>query len=353
MAIRVALDESNPANQYVEQMGLRHVLSTGESTPDWDESRQNTGLHVIKSHQDVKRFVESIAQLKKGPNDEVIDAIKYGMAELGRNVVQHSHSPIGGVAIAQYFPDRDALQISVCDCGQGVLKALQTAHTDLRNDREGLKFAVLPHVSGAFESGMYSSSDNAGLGLFFTKEIAWRAGGSFWLASGKALLGVTSEDVSGRNRIYRKINTLSGTSVTMDVPNKGLEDFAGLLTVCRNLASDARRSSGEAGLDFLSSMPELDDVLIVQVGDFNEDVERAAKIRNETIVPSINAGDMLVLDFGGARFATQSFVHALLYEAFQTQGSLSRLSFLNCTEPTEEAIRAVAAYGASYRQCIG
>lgn len=352
ISVRASLSPRNAANVYVDQMGLNHVLANGTSMPDWDHSQQNTGLHVIRNHQDVTRFVNSAVQLGVGPGDDTMDALKYGMAELGRNVVQHSDSVIGAVAIAQYFPDRDSLQISVSDCGRGVLAALSTTYPELSNDREALKLAVLPHVSGAFRKGMYSASDNAGLGLFFTKEICWRAGGSFWLVSRKALLGVDGEDASGRDRIYRNINAWGGTSVTMHLPAKGVHDFGNLLHVCRTLAADARKESGSAGLDFLIERPDLDDIEFIQVGSFSEDVEQARSVRTERIIPAMTRGELIVLDFAGARFATQSFVHALLNDAFQIPGSLCRLSFINCTGSTEEAIRAVAAYAASYQLCV-
>lgn len=307
---------------------------------------------MITTHRDVTRFVESTAQLGPGPDDETIDALKYGMAELGRNVVQHSLSRVGGVAIAQYFPDRQAIQISVCDCGRGILQALRASYPELKSEMESLKLAVLPHTSGAFSGGMYSASENAGLGLFFVKEISWRAGGSFWLVSNRALLGVQGHDAAGRDRIYRTINSWEGTSVTMDLPATGVLDFGGLLQTCRSLAAAARASSGPAGLDFLAKMPELPGVRLIAVGSFAEDVERAAIVRTKEIIPALQDGQMLVLDFAGARFATQSFVHALLNDAFKIEGSLFRLSFLNCTSSTEEAIRLVAAYAASYQQCV-
>jgi hypothetical protein len=351
--VSATLASRNPANVYVGQMGLNHVLATGTSTPEWDNSSQNTGLHVIRNHQDVIRFVQSAVQLGAGPNDDTMDALKYGMAELGRNVVQHSGSSIGGVAIAQYFPARNALQISVCDAGRGVHSSLSRTYPELKTDLEALKLAVLPHVSGAFQQGVYSGSENAGLGLFFGKEICWRAGGSFWLASQRALLGVTQKDDAGQNRVYRQIEQFNGTSVTMDLPASGVEDFGSLLQVCRTLAADARASSGCAGLDFLDKLPDLDDLAIVSVETFSEDVEQAAVVRSQQILPALQAGEMIVMDFNGVRFATQSFIHALLNDAFRVPGSLCRLSFINCSASTEEAVRAVAAYAASYRQCIG
>ncbi len=51
---------------------------------------------------------------------------------------------------------------------------------------KALKFSLLPHVSGTFGRSEYSSmQDNAGLGLFFIKEITTRAGGGFFLAPGR------------------------------------------------------------------------------------------------------------------------------------------------------------------------
>lgn len=349
---RAILEHSNPANKYLLQMGLHEVLETETSTPDWDDSAQNTGLHIINQHPDVIRFIDSLKVLDLNRNDETSDALQYCVAEIGRNVVQHAESSSGGVAMAQVFPDREAVQITVCDSGRGVLSALQETHPELRNDLEALKAAVLPHFSGAFKSGTYSASDNAGLGLFFTKEIAWRAGGSFYLVSGKDILSEHASKDLEPSRLYTKVNGRIGTSVTVDIPIDRLVDFANLLELCRELARTARKSPGEAGLDFLRELPDIDEVAVVHVGEFSENVERAAIVRDNLLLPAMLNGDMVVLDFSGARFATQSFIHALLNDALKSPGSLTRLSFVNCTKSTEEAIRAVAAYAATYRLCI-
>ncbi|HQU45805.1 MAG TPA: hypothetical protein PK867_23525, partial [Pirellulales bacterium] len=66
-------------------------------------------------------------------------------------------------------------------------------YPEIQNETEAVKLAVLPHVSGAFGEG-FAGSNNAGLGLFFTKEICWRSGGSFWIVSNDALLGIQDAD---------------------------------------------------------------------------------------------------------------------------------------------------------------
>jgi len=351
LEVRAEIDPFNPANQYVRSMGLEHVLETGESTPAWDESTQNTGLHVLRSHADVQRFVQSASQLHGGPSSETLDALKYGMAELGRNVIQHAASPVGGVAMAQYFPEARTVQISISDRGVGLCESLRTNYPELRGDLEAAKLAILPHASGAaMNGGPYFSLENAGLGLFFCKEIAWRAEGSFWLASQSALLGVRGDDQAAQHRVYRRINTWAGTSVTMHFPADGVGEFADLLQMCQVLARTAKSSSGEAGLDFLDELPEDFDGPRLSIADFAENVELAAVQRKDTILPAVREGKWIAIDFTGVRFATQSFVHALLYEPLRIRGSLLRLSFLNCTNATKEAIRTVAAYAASYFQ---
>ncbi len=48
-----------------------------------------------------------------------------------------------------------------------------------------------------------------------------------------------------------------------------------------------------------------------EVGDFAEDKDAARRLREEVIVPAIERGDEVVIDFSAASSATQSFLHAL------------------------------------------
>lgn len=345
-------DPNNPSNTYIIDMGLKSVLEDKPATSNWDDSEENTGLHRIRTHQDVNTFTKSASRLGKGPSEETIDALKYTMSELGRNIVQHSASKGGGIAMAQYFPDANRIQIALADPGIGIRTALERSYPEIRSSLESLKLSVLPHVSGAFQQNTYSASDNAGLGLFFTKEICWRTNGRFWIASKDALMGIEKNDESCTDRIYKQINSWRGTLVAMDFPAQGVVDFSNLLQLCRELAAQARESRGRAGLDFIDGNIDIDDAKIINVHEFVEDVEIASKIRESTILPAIKSGETIILDFGKERFVTQSFVHALLKEAFNVEGSLTRISFINCTKSTEEAIRTVAAYSASYRMII-
>jgi len=351
LPITLLLEEDNPANLYLKQMGLTKIIYEGKSATEWENSAQNTGLHLIKTHADLALFSESLKRLEIASSQDTADALLYCVSELGRNVVQHASSASGGVAMAQVFPDRERIQITVCDSGQGILGSLMASHPELMSDEEALRAAILPHVSKAFAGEVSSTSENAGLGLFFTKEIAWRVGGGFFLVSGDRVLSEHDNSESEESRLlpvrkYRQTEGRIGTSVTVDIPINQEFDFAKLLELCRELAKNARKSPGEAGLDFLIEDYSIGDVERIEVGEFQENVEKAKEIRETRILPAILDGNLVVLDFKGSRFVTQSFVHALLNDVFRVSGSINRLSFINCTHSTEEAIRVVAAYAA-------
>jgi hypothetical protein len=98
-------------------------------------------------------------------------------------------------------------------------------------------------------------------------------------------LGARDNDEALENRTYRQINSWDGTTVVMQIPAGRPGDFSSLLSLCGELADRARKSSGKAGLDFLNAVPEIEGLTVVSVGEFAEDVERAANIREATIIP--------------------------------------------------------------------
>ncbi len=196
------------------------------------------------------------------------------------------------------------------------------------------------------------------MGLFYSREIAWRAGGSFWIASGKALLGIRGDNASiwklkvpEPDRVYRNIEGWPGTIVVLDFPTEGISDFSEILKSCGQLADEARRMSGPAGLDFVGAQADVGAMHTIRVHDFEENNQEAIRYREQEIRPRIEKGEGVLFDFESVRAPTQSFVHVLLSEVFKIPGSLARLSFANCTPSAREVLRAVAAY-ASYKQIV-
>jgi hypothetical protein len=77
-----------------------------------------------------------------------------------------------------------------------------------------------------------------------------------------------------------------------------------------------------------------------------ENKDQAQAIRVEKILPSLENGEPVVLDFGAVNLATQSYVHALISEAIRTYGdnAFTLLSFRHCNEAIQQVVLTVFEY---------
>jgi hypothetical protein len=82
------------------------------------------------------------------------------------------------------------------------------------------------------------------------------------------------------------------------------------------------------------------------VGDFGEDKDAAAALREADIRPSIRKGQRVCLDFDGVTLVTQSFIHALISDVLRTTGeaALELLEFENCANVVRGIISTVVQY---------
>jgi len=83
-------------------------------------------------------------------------------------------------------------------------------------------------------------------------------------------------------------------------------------------------------------------------GDFAENKDVARALRVETLMPALESGKEVVVDFTKVSLSTQSFVHALISDAIRKHGIdvLDRLAFRGCNA----AIRALVATVCDYMQ---
>jgi anti-anti-sigma regulatory factor len=82
------------------------------------------------------------------------------------------------------------------------------------------------------------------------------------------------------------------------------------------------------------------------VGDFGEDKDAAAKLREEEIKPEVKNGLSIIIDFSGVTLVTQSFIHALISDVLRTGGEqvLELVNFNNCSEVVRGIISTVVQY---------
>jgi len=82
------------------------------------------------------------------------------------------------------------------------------------------------------------------------------------------------------------------------------------------------------------------------VGDFGEDKDAAASLRETEIKPEVRQDRPLVIDFEGVTLVTQSFIHALISDVLRTGGEdvLELVSFNNCSEVVRGIVSTVVQY---------
>jgi hypothetical protein len=86
--------------------------------------------------------------------------------------------------------------------------------------------------------------------------------------------------------------------------------------------------------------------LLSVVGDFAEDKDRAASIRDNEIRPALADGQTVTLDFTGITLATQSFVHALISDILRSGGEavLEKVEFHGCAPGVRGIVETVVQY---------
>ena len=82
------------------------------------------------------------------------------------------------------------------------------------------------------------------------------------------------------------------------------------------------------------------------VGSFAENKDTAKDIRINKIIPSLENGNEVTLDFDKVKSATQSFIHALISDVIRKNGIkiLDRVYFKNCNDTIKKIIEIVIEY---------
>ena len=82
------------------------------------------------------------------------------------------------------------------------------------------------------------------------------------------------------------------------------------------------------------------------ISNFAENKDKARDIRIQEIIPVLEKGDNLILDFENVDSITQSFAHALISDLIRNYGInvLDRISFANCNETVSKIIEIVVDY---------
>ena len=320
--IMVDTEGSKPATRFAKALGLESII-TGQPPTGPAEEGRTVKLTRIQRFPGLSPY-EVAGQISRllipDDTDDTRHTIYYVLAELLRNVVQHSRDPLGGIVAAQLMTagrggyDRDMVQVAVSDAGIGIPESLRHYHPQYSDPEAALVRALDPHVSGTFEPGLSGTDENAGLGLFFIAEMAKQAAGRLLIASKGARLLLDGAR-PGHARIDTKPVGFPGTLVAFELPDRGVSDNHVLLERINELARE--RTPKRVTQRWLRYEPPPEGVQRFLVAIAAEDTTAARQFAEANLESRLMKRESVALDFATLSICTQSFLHALLFETLR------------------------------------
>jgi len=189
----------------------------------------NPKVKEIKKHESAGRFIpltqikdskelvtflkELVPLLHLDREPKHAQAIQHIFSELIRNVLEHANSPIGSIVCAQYLKKTNRIAIGVVDTGVGLKETLRRSYP-VRDDLDAIRLALTPGITGT-TNRPGGSEQNAGLGLFLIKTLAYINSDFFVIISGEKLYKLKRRPAS--TRLVLKRNPLEDRYSTMDI----------------------------------------------------------------------------------------------------------------------------------------
>jgi len=316
-AVEVFAPENSKVARFAYMVGLPHYFSKRPLSSNLDRNR-SVPITKVSSYGEISSCIEEALRVLKLRNAEIERALHYTIQDCLRNVFDHSESGLGATFGVQQNQDK-SVEVSIADCGVGILETLRRAYPELQSDREALELATQPHVSGTFPTAGYASMrENAGLGLFIVREVLNRSDGKFSVVSGSGFLRSIGYHGEGRRKSYA-IAPWQGTVVLFKMFPGNLVDFDMLMERLREAARRARKQADAPGEVFIDAADARTPETAIMVSEIIRSLDDIRRFREQVVLPAQSLGEQLDLRFDGIHVLTQSDAHALFYEAFKRQ----------------------------------
>ena len=325
------------------------LLSDGKKHPRlpeiWNEINRNNYFDILKSVNDTRFFLtikdvkddrEALEKAEKYArlfNIEYEKTTRYIISELLYNTRDHGRNASDIPSLFQITWERENSELSVliADPSIGIKKHLSQTYSDLETDLQAIELAIKPLISGTFSvvKDTYQAKNNAGVGLYLSTNIANRLLADTYIVSGNGQVNLSPEE----NKAKTLASFWRGTFVIFKIKLGAVENL--------NL--------GKMLADFRKSMSEKDSskqtdsfYLSVQnyFGRFAEDKSLAIKLRDEKLLPAIDAEKTLVIDLEEIIAAPHSLLNALLATPIQRLGmaAYKKIKIINASPEIRETI---------------
>jgi hypothetical protein len=326
----------------------RLMGALGAFTVLFDESVNFNGhehkpLIAIRNSGDFKFAMARAEKYCEGFNVEYINTLRYVLSELLYNTIEHGDSyfqsyrgqkRLPSVIQFTWYETQREIHFLIGDLGVGVKSHLEQAYPAFESHVEALKKAIEPNVSGTFGStNPYAAKNNQGVGLYISSNVVRKLQADMWLVSGNGVLHVSPRDTTANTIASSWPGTFALVAVRVS-PTVQFELHL-LMQELRDRAQNElqKKTAAEDLGKFYLSIYNI-------FGTRAEDKDAAIRFRDRTLLPQIEQGKVIVIDFSDVVAAPHSFLGALLATPANRLGLLAykRLKFINCAAEIRETI---------------
>lgn len=269
------------------------------------------------------------------------NTLRYILAELFYNSIEHGKRYIPALdrnspPIAQYtwYRQRNELQFIIIDTGVGIKKHLEQTYPPFDSDKEAILKSVEPNISGTFGTrDIYKSNNNAGMGLYISSNIIRRLNAEMYIVSQNGLVHISPRDVTAKDLEHH----WPGTFIYFKIMLERNSNFS-----YDSILSELRATADtEIEIHQIEEQNKEHHLSVYNFfGKNAEDKHQAIVHRDRYLIPAVQEGKILKIDFKDVSHAPHSFLNALLATPIAIVGlqSYKRIKIYNAEPSIRDTI---------------
>lgn len=318
-------------------IGAQEIFQVIDAEIENFRGKPHKPLLAIRNSEDFRTALEKAEDYTQSLNIEYEKTLRYILSELLYNTLEHGKNKQSIPSLLQFawYRDKHELSFLIADLGIGIRRHLAQSYPDLSNDVDAILLALKPQVSGTFgaTSQLYASKNNAGVGLYLSSNIVKRLHANMYLVSGSGLIHVSPTEVTTKKLQSSWHGTFVHVTLKLGiVPDLNLQK---MMAEFREAAAMelAKADSDEQRQVFYFNIRNY-------FGRYAEDKLLAIKLRDEKLLPPVEEGKSVTLDFEEVISAPHSLLNALLATPIQRLGlaAYKKIKIINASPEIRETV---------------
>jgi hypothetical protein len=324
-------------------MGAQGLFAVSTDPNQNFKSTDVKPLLAIRNSEDFKTGLNRADAYVEKFGIEYQKTLRYLLSELLYNALEHGQKnfnwrgrifPTPAVMQFTWYEQANEIHFLVADIGMGIKSHLSQTYPAISSDDEALRLAIQPKISGTFgKQNPYSNRNNAGMGLFLSSNIVRRLRSDMYLVSGDSLLHVSPSDLTSTALGAKWPGTFALIAVKLDQSDQFALDQ--MMQQFRDQAKEevqARSSIFADERHYLS--------MYNYFGKNADEKQAAIRHRDHYLLPAVEAGKLIVIDFEHVTASTHSFLNALLASPIRRMGlaAYKRIKIVNADPSIRETL---------------